>query len=119
MEVVGWTELNERPDNPHIKGTVHLWEDDIPVKNSAASDAKTATKMPETACIVVFKYTKPYEYYLAIAVDSISNVMNIAGKDPVSTASVETMVSGKLGQEQRKYETVTSQAPEAELAEAR
>jgi hypothetical protein len=107
LDVVGWTEFNVKRDkSTKIAGTVRLWGHEIPVKYIRISPGKGAVKLARTACIIVFEYSEPRKYYLAIVVDAISNVMAIAGKRPETVAIVETKTVNAIGSEEVQFSIV-------------
>ena len=108
LKVVGWTQLwawQGKPDN--IIGIIKPWGYGIPVvipvKKIRYPRGTDTTGMSETTCIVIFEYSKPYKYYLAITAESIAHVMNIAEKDAATTVITETMISNEHNGNQFEY----------------
>ena len=103
LEVVGWTRLQipvNKPEN--IMGVIHLWGNEIPVKQPPIFHDQN----PATMCIVVFEYREPFRYCLGMPFDGISNVMNIAEKDPEIVTVVETEAVDCFGGSQVQYSIV-------------
>jgi len=109
LKVVGWTQpriWEGKPDT--IIGLIKPWGHGIPVKKINYPRGTDITGMPETTCIVIFEYHKPYKYYLAITAESIAHVMNIAEKDATATVITETMISNGHHDNQFEYRISTA-----------
>ncbi len=103
LEVVVWTRLQIPANKPaDIMGVIHLWGDEVPVKQPLIFH----DQYPATMCIVVFEYREPFRHYLGAVVDAISNVMNIAEKDPATVTIVETEAIDCFGGSQVQYNIV-------------
>ena len=101
LEVVGWRQLHES-DITYFKGIIHLWGNEIPVKQPLIfHDQDTATM-----CIVVFEYQEPFRHYFGIPFDGISNVLNLAEKDPATVTIVENEATDCFGGSQVQYNIV-------------
>jgi len=103
LEVVGWTWLQipvNKPEN--IMGVIHLWGNEIPVRQPLIFHDQD----PATMCIVVFEYREPFRHYIGMPLDGISNVMNIAEKDPATVTIVETEAIDCFGDSQLQYSIV-------------
>ncbi|MHC4362096.1 MAG: chemotaxis protein CheW [Planctomycetota bacterium] len=78
LEVLGWTELTSRPDAPdYVRGVVNPWGCEIPVIDLRILYGKGAAVPTDAMCIIIFEHTQSYEYYFAIVVEELSNVINI------------------------------------------
>ncbi len=104
LEVVGWVQLEVRSDKSEkVKWIVNLWGYEIPVVHSSTLSGRGTAEIPDTACLIIFESSKRYS---GMAVNAISNVMNIAGKDPETVAIIETRIVDELGSEQVQYSIV-------------
>ncbi len=107
MEVVGWTEfevLSNKSEN--INGIVRLWGYEISVARPKILPGRNTAEITDTACIVIFEYSKPCKHYLGTVVDAILNVMSIAEKDPETLVIIETEIVDELGGEQVQYNII-------------
>ncbi len=104
LEVVGWAQFEVQPSKSgYTSGIVHLWGRKIPVKGPKILPGKDTAEMTDTACIIIFKFS---EHYFGMVVNAISNVMNIAEKDPETVAVVETQIVDELGCGKVQYNIV-------------
>ena len=104
LEVVGWTQFevwSDKSDN--VKGIVNLWGHEILVIHPKTLSGRYTAEMADTTCIIIFEFS---ERYVGMMVNAISNVMNIAGKDPETMAVIETKIVDELGSEQVQYNIV-------------
>lgn len=107
LEVVGWTQLEVQSNKTgNIKAVVHLWGYEVPVGSPKTLAGTDTGEMTDTTCIIIFEYSEPSKRYLGMVVDAISNVMNIAEKDPEISAIVETEIVDEFGYEQVRYNIV-------------
>ena len=105
FEIVGWAQLHFRSDEP----VMHLREHEVPVKDPNGILKRNGTEeIPETSCIVVFEYSKPYEHYLAILVEDITAVMTIAEKDPLTAIVSQTTSTEESGAENIEYHLIAT-----------
>jgi len=89
LEFVGWTKLEPQPDKPdYVRGLVNPWGCEIPVIDLGILYSKGATRMTNTACIVIFEHSELYKYYFGIVVEELSNVINIADGTESKTSSL-------------------------------
>ena len=104
LEVVGWTrfepQINKAKD---VREIVHLWGHGIPV-----IQVSDKARLTETMCIVVFEYREPFRHYFGITFDKVSNVINLAEKDPATVTIVETEATDCFGGRQVQYNIVES-----------
>jgi purine-binding chemotaxis protein CheW len=104
LEVVGWVQLEAwSGKSENVKGIVKLWGHEILVVCPKTLSGRDTAEMADTACIIIYEFS---ERYLGMVVDAISNVMNIAGKDPETVAIIETKIVDELGSEQLEYSIV-------------
>jgi len=104
LEVVGWTQFEVRSDkSENVKGIVNLWGHEILVIHPKTLSGRYTAEMADTTCIIIFEFS---ERYVGMMVNAISNVMNIAGKDPETMAVIETKIVDELGSEQVQYNIV-------------
>jgi len=104
LEVVGWTQFEVRSDeSENVKGIVNLWGHEILVVHPKTLSGRCTAEMADTTCIIIFEFS---EHYVGMVVNAISNVMNIAGKDPETMAVIETKIVDELGSEQVQYNIV-------------
>jgi hypothetical protein len=107
LQVVGWTRL-ELPSSKseNIKCTTCLDGEEIPLVYPRILLSRGTAAITDTACIIIFEHCEPQKYYSAIVVDAVSNVMNIAEKDPETVAIVETHVADEHGGNQVQYNII-------------
>ncbi len=104
LEVVGWTQFEVRSDkSENVKGIVNLWGHEILVIHPKTLSGRYTAEMADTTCIIIFEFS---ERYVGMMVNAISNVMNIAGKDPETMTVIETKIVDELGNEQVQYNIV-------------
>ena len=80
LEFIDWTQLQTQPDKPdYIRGYIYPWGSKIPVIDLKFLYDRKTTEILATSCLVIFEHCVTYKYYFAIAVEELSNVINLAG----------------------------------------
>ena len=94
-EIIGMMDITPLPQTPeYVKGVINLRDKVIPVVDLRLKFAVEATEYTERTCIIVAEIAGPSgTVQIGIIVDSVSEVLNISGREIEETPSFGAKLS--------------------------